>query len=187
MRDDLHIGYEQQDKIPNIKCVICYPMKYEKTSFSSKMKDVEYILCSFLLGKKRLHQKKEMVEKKKKLVYCCWICFDGLPKRMSRIAYSFSVRHSRRGINTFGSLIPAVTSKNDVSVRPNRWLWLMNRTGIQASYVHVPKVRTVSFDGVVWFPPLINRIELYREIIARCKTYQIVTNKPKPGAADEPM
>ncbi len=78
----------------------------------------------------------------------------GLPKRIFRIAYSFSVRHARLGMNTFGSPIPKVTSKNDNISLPYFSLKVNRVTGIHPSYVHVPTYGRVSLVGNVKFPVL---------------------------------
>jgi len=78
----------------------------------------------------------------------------GLPKRIFRIAYSFSVRHACLGINTFGSLIPTVTSKKDNISLPYFSLKVNRDTGTHPSYVHVPMYGIVSLVGNVKFPAL---------------------------------
>ncbi len=78
----------------------------------------------------------------------------GVPNRTFRKAYSFSVRHSRLGINTFGSLIPTVTSKKDNISLPCFSLKVNRDTGTHPSYVHVPMYGIVSLVGNVKFPVL---------------------------------
>jgi hypothetical protein len=80
--------------------------------------------------------------------------FVGVPKRVCRMAHSSAERHSRRGINTFGSLIPAVISKNDKCEVPYFALKLVRETGMHPRYVHVEIYSIVSFDGVVKLPAL---------------------------------
>ena len=72
---------------------------------------------------------------KKNVLYMFF--FIGVPKRVSRMAHSTSERHSRRGMNTFGLLMPAVTSKNDKWETPNFGLKLVRETGRHPRYVHV--------------------------------------------------
>ncbi len=70
------------------------------------------------------------------------------------MAYSSSVRHSLGGINTFGSLIPIVRSKNDSISLPYFGLEVIRDIGRHPWYVHVPIYERVSFVGNVKLPPL---------------------------------
>lgn len=78
------------------------------------------------------------------------------------MAHSAFERHSRRGMNTLGSLIPGVRSKNDKCETPYFSLKLVRETGRHPWRVHDDMKPIVSFCGVVKLPPLRIQQELIK-------------------------